>query len=128
VTLYIKYSRALNFENVWQEELWQSTRHVATALAGECAAADAARRETLNEHDQVQKLQARMDLMREAMRLRDQDEKHDAMEDRLRLNAAEAAAQESAEQRRLLQDQVHKLEEQLRYVSLASILVCFAMV
>ena len=81
----------------------------------------------MNEHDQVQKLQARMDLMREAMRLRDQDEKHDAMEDRLRLNAAEAAAQESAEQRRLLQDQVHKLEEQLRYVSLASILVCFAM-
>ena len=42
-----------------QDELWQSTRHVATALAAESAAADAARRETEDEHEEVLKLQAR---------------------------------------------------------------------
>ena len=96
-----------------QDELWQSTRHVATALAAESAAADAARRETEDEHEEVLKLQARMELLREAMRLRDQDEKHDAMEDRLRLSAAETAAQEASGERRRLQEEVHKLEKQL---------------
>ena len=44
-----------------------------------------------------------MDLLREAMRQREQDEKHDAMEDRLRLGAAEAAAHAADQDRRHLQ-------------------------